>query len=286
MIEGTVLTPVHVRESGEPFYTAVLNGEPVNGWDFFSISPPSRDVRGDDYSYALPSKTLKGMIRHIYSIASESGSPSADISKLNPADSLFGWVGTGQNQALMGRLVFDFGMFENIKTEWFKVPYPYGHWQWTGKEWKNIPGNQAKFNIIAGLWRLFPNVPLAPSIERLDDLVPDDVQANYIRAILPGGKFHTSIRFWNLKKEELQRLIWCLEMENGMAHKVGKARYLGFGSLTMRVLPESYLIDWNARYGGDKNGKWRKPLSADQWLNSKVIAHHSELLKALNAKSL
>ncbi|MEA1867106.1 MAG: hypothetical protein U9N19_03245, partial [Thermodesulfobacteriota bacterium] len=80
--------------------------------------------------------------------------------------------------------------------------------------------------------------------------------------------------------------IWCLEMENGMAHKVGKTRYLGFGSLTMRVLPESYLIDWNARYSGDKNGKWRKPLSADQWLNSKVIAHHSELLKALNAKSL
>ncbi|PXF57004.1 MAG: hypothetical protein C4B58_11415 [Deltaproteobacteria bacterium] len=286
MIEGTVLTPVHVRESGEPFYTAVLNGEPVNGWDFFSISPPSRDVRGDDNSYALPSKTLKGMIRHIYSIASESSSPSTDISKMNPADSLFGWVGAGQNQALMGRLVFDFGVFENIKTAWFKVPYPYGHWQWTGKEWKNVPGNQARFNIIAGLWRLFPNVPLAPSIERLDDLVPDDVQANYIRAILPGGKFHTSIRFWNLKKEELQRLIWCLEMENGMAHKVGKTRYLGFGSLTMRVLPESYLIDWNARYAGDKNGKWRKPLSADQWLNSKVIAHHSELLKALNAKSL
>lgn len=125
-VEAEVLTPLSVQESGEPSHTMTMDGEPVNGWDFFSMASPEAALRDAERVYALPSKSLKGMLRHIFSIASDSAKPSPDITRLNPADSLFGWVGKGPNQALMGRLSFSFGTFDKPELSWFKVPYPYG----------------------------------------------------------------------------------------------------------------------------------------------------------------
>ena len=44
-VEAKVLTPTSVQESGEPSFTAMLADGPVNGWDFFSMSPPAADQR-------------------------------------------------------------------------------------------------------------------------------------------------------------------------------------------------------------------------------------------------
>jgi len=293
-VEAEVLSPLHVRESGEPSHKAVLPEGNVNGWDCFAMAPAEAALRPEAKLYALPSRSLKGMLRHIYAIASDSKTPSPDISHLNPVDGLFGWVGSGPNQALMGRLAFSFALFEGTpELAWFKVPYPYGGWVCTDGRWQKTASKSVPMFQIANTWRLFYHAPLAPIVQRLPDFRPDAVQASYTRAILPGAKARFDIRFWNLTKEELQRLVWCVGLEEGLAHKLGHHRYVGFGSLRLRLLPESVLIDWGLRYAGQSEAKWRVPPQGDgtplkvaEWLNPEVIAHYPELQRALDARSL
>jgi hypothetical protein len=287
-IEATILTPISIRESGEPSFTAMLDDGPIHGWDFFALASPEVGLRDSPKTYALPSKSIRGMLRHIYAIASNASQESPDISRLNPVDNLFGWVGQGPNQALMGRLSFNFGIFENPELAWFKTPYPYGGWQYNNGQWQNIPGSSASKLLVGEKWRIFSHASLAPLVEQLADFQPDTAQANYFRAILPGAQARFNIRFWNLTEQELQRLIWCLVLEPELAHKMGQNRYLGFGSLRLRLLPDSFLIDWAKRYAatGESEQNWRLPVRVEQWIKPEVIEHYSELRKALDAKQL
>ncbi|OQY59484.1 MAG: hypothetical protein B6245_06455 [Desulfobacteraceae bacterium 4572_88] len=282
VVEAETLTPMNIQESGEPSFTAMLENEPVNGWDFFSLSPPEASQRNADRIYALPARSIKGMLRHIYSIATDSRGESPDISRLNPSDSLFGWVGDGPNQALMGRLAFSFARFGELKQEpaWFKAPYPYGDWQYSGSQWKNMPDGVAKRMLIDNTWRVFPHAPLAPIVGQVGDFKPDTVQARYFRAMLPGERARFTIRFWNLLEEEFQRLLWCVALDPDLAHKMGNNRYLGFGSLRLKILPDSFLTDWNKRYSGEDN--WRLPIESDTLRpDPRKIGHLRELQKAL-----
>jgi CRISPR/Cas system CSM-associated protein Csm3 (group 7 of RAMP superfamily) len=283
-VEAEALTPVHIKESGEPSFTATLPEGPVNGWDFFSMAPPEADRRPDERMYALPSRSLKGMLRHIYAIAADADQESKDLGSLNPADSLFGWVGDGPNQALMGRLSFDFGAFETPDLGWFKVPYPYGNWRYTGTEWQQTPGQSAAVYQVKKNWRLFPHAPLPPVAVRIDEFTPDAVQASYFRAVLPGARARFNVRFWNLLEEEMQRLLWCVSLEPGMAHKLGNHRYLGFGSMRLSLHKESHFIDWEERYAGGDAPKWRKPIQIR--IDSKVIRNYNALKKGLDAQHL
>ncbi len=284
-IEAEILTPTHVRESGQPSYRTSLDNTPVNGWDNFTLAPAEAERRRVENPYALPSKSLRGMLRHIYTIASDSARPSPDISRLNPADSLFGWVGTGPNQAIMGRVVVDFGLFDAPELGWFKVPYPYGGWRFVDGRWQNNSAGTTAFQRIAKQWRIFPHVPLAPIAEPLSEFSPDTVQASYVRAILPGARARFNIRFWNLEEEELQRLIWCVSLEGG-AHKIGKHRHLGFGSLRLHLLPECHLIDWPKRYASGSAANWQQPLDPAAWLNPQIIQHYQELRQITNVDRL
>ena len=282
-VEAEALTPLHVRESGEPSWKATLADGNVNGWDSFSLSPAEAALRPESRLYALPSRSLKGLLRHVYAIAGDAKGPSPDLSRLNPVDSLFGWVGVGPNQALMGRLAFSFAPFEGTpELAWFKVPYPYGGWVCENGVWRRSATKGVPMFQIAKTWRLFHHTPVAPLVQRLADFAPDAVQASYARAILPGAKARFTIRFWNLEKEELQRLIWCVGLEDGLAHKLGHHRYVGFGSLRLRILPESELTDWAKRYASQAGGQ--SPLKAADWVEPKVVAYRAELLKALDAR--
>lgn len=288
-IEAEILTPTNVRESGQPSFTMMLDGGPVNGWDFFALTAPKVELRDTSKTYAIPSRSLKGMLRHLYAIASDSREPSTDLSHLNPADSLFGWVGSGPNQAIMGRLSFSFGMFDAEPPElaWFQVPYPYGRWKYVDGEWQSASDRMTptQKHLIEKTWRLFPHAPLAPLVKRLDRFAPDTIQASYFRAILPGARAHLTIRFWNLEEQELQRLIWCVALEPGLAHKIGNNRYLGFGSIRLRILPDSFLVNWARRYGTLEQ-EWRQPLRVDEWLRTDVIRHYDQLRRLLNAQQL
>jgi len=285
-VQAQVLTPLAIRESGAPSFQTVLDGEPVNGWDFYSISPPAAETRPAERRYAIPSKSLKGMLRHMYSIVSDSREPSRDLRNLNPADHLFGFVGQGPNQALMGRLSVTFAWFDAPELTWYKVPYPYGEWQYTGGEWQRVTGASAQMHQVAGTWRLFPHTPLAPIVQPQDDFAPDNKQAAYFRAAAPGAQARFDIRFWNLDEEELQRLVWSVALEPGLAHKMGNHRYLGFGSVRLSILPESYLIDWNARYAGKPESEWQNPLDVARWHTPKAISHYRVLKNLLYADAL
>ncbi len=287
-VEAQVLTPLHIQESGEPSFKAQLADGPVNGWDLFAMAGSEAALRPASTLrvYALPSRSLKGMVRHLYSIASDSAQPSADLSHLNPIDRLFGWVGQGQNQAIMGRLAFSFAEFAAPELAWFKIPYPYTGWSFANRQWTHQAGLAVPMHQIAKTWRLFPHAPLAPLVQRLDDFQPDTAQASYLRAVLPGARARFTIRFWNLEEQELQRLIWCIVLEPKLAHKLGKHRHVGFGSLRLQILPDSFLIDWDARYTSQPEREGHLPLAVSDWLKPAVIAHYAELQTALNAESL
>ena len=286
-VEAKALSPIHVKESGEPSYKAKMeDGSPINGWDFFSMAPPEAEMRPDGKTYALPSQSIKGLLRHTYAIVSNSVEPSSDLAHMNPVDSLFGWVGPGRDQAIMGRLSVGFGMFDEPELAWFEVPYPYTGWMYTGGEWVYREGQTIPEVTIAQQWRLFPHTPMAPIVKQLDNFQPSDAQANYCHAIMPGSRARFAVRFWNLEDEELQRLIWAVNLEPGLAHKMGGNRYLGFGSLRMRLLPESYLIDWSKRYATKTEEEWQMALQVDEWLNRDVVAHYDQLQKILNAEQV
>ncbi|MGB0383960.1 MAG: type III-I CRISPR-associated gRAMP effector Cas7-11i [Ardenticatenaceae bacterium] len=285
-VEVEILTPTMVRESGQPSFSGRLADGAVHGWDFFSMSPAEAAKRNAEKAYALPSKSLRGMIRHLYTIASDSAQPSSDISRLNPADSLFGWVGHGRNQAITGRVSVGFGQFEAPELGWFKIPYPYGDWHYKNGVWQQVPNGFVPKLRINNTWRLFSHAPLAPIVQPLDDFQPDVPKAYYGRAVMPGSRAYFTIRFWNLENQELQRLIWCLMLEPNLAHKMGKNRYLGFGSLRLKLLPDSYLTDWGKRYAGELEDDWQLPIDLNKWNNPNVIKHHQALRKALNAEQL
>jgi hypothetical protein len=67
---------------------------------------------------------------------------------------------------------------------------------------------------------------------------------------------------------------------------MGKGRYLGFGSMRYNLLPESFMIDWVARYAGKPESAWRLPLDPKAFHNPKSIAHYADLKQALDAKAL
>lgn len=285
-VQGEVLTPLSIRESGQASFETTLENSPVYGWDFFSISPPMAEFRKSDRLYALPSKSVKGMIRHIYAIATNSRTDSQRIDELNPVDSLFGWVGKGPNQALMGRVAVGFAEFDKPEMAWFKVPYPYGQWHFVDGQWQEKTGEKARVVRVDQHWRLFPHAPLAPIASQVEDFKPDTFQADYFRAVLPGSKCNFTIRFWNLEKEELQRLIWSVVLEDKFAHKIGKNRYLGFGSLKLSLAPQSYLTDWEKRYVAETEVEWQQPLNLDEWIDPSVIEFHDQLSEVLNADTL
>ena len=282
-VEAEVLRPLHIQESGQPSHTTMLNGEPVNGWDFFSMAPAEADARGDNRTYALPSRSLRGMLRHIYTIVSDARDESRELSSLNAADSLFGWVGSGQNQSIMGRVSIGFGPFNDPELAWYRVPNFYRNWRYDNGQWTQVEAQSVPKRLVADTWRVFPHAPLPPIVERLAEFKPTVATDQYVRAIQPSARARFNIRFWNLREEELQRLIWSIALDEGLAHKMGKNRYLGFGSLRLHILPESFLTDWAARYADANGDAGRLPLDAAKWNNPNVIYHYRALRQLLKA---
>lgn len=280
-LEAEILRPTHIKESGEPSYTAMIHAEQVSGWDFFSLSSPDQALRPENRVYALPSRSLKGLMRHVYSIASDSKGNSRDLSSLHPADSLFGWVGSGANQALMGRLSVSFGIFDNPEMRWLKVPHFYGRWRYVQGHWVEVEMGKAQMTRIDDAWRIFPHSTLAPIVITTPHFQPDTPLDEYARAVMPGSKARFHVRFWNLEEAELQRLVWALTLEDGLAHKMGRHRYLGLGSLRFSLLPESHLTDWAERYTASPQSDGCLPFDLAQWRNPQVVAHLDEMRAAL-----
>ncbi len=64
-----------------------------------------------------------------------------------------------------------------------------------------------------------------------------DQQNRTIRdALKSGAKFQFTVEFDNLAPVELGALLWAIKLEDGMYHKLGLAKPLGFGSVKISIL--------------------------------------------------
>lgn len=86
-------------------------------------------------------------------------------------------------------------------------------------------------------------------------------------ALNPGAKFNFTIRFENLSPVELGALLWSVEMEEGMHHKVGLAKPLGFGSVKLSI-KKIEIFDHKERYNSFTNSIWKiaNDEKKKQWL--------------------
>ncbi len=65
-------------------------------------------------------------------------------------------------------------------------------------------------------------------------------------ALKPGATFTFTVDFENLHRLELGALLYALELEEGMFHRLGYAKPLGFGSVKVTV-NKVEIIDWEKR---------------------------------------
>lgn len=231
--ELEALTPLHIKESGEPSFIS----DSALGYDFFSMSSPKNSHKPDmvEREYAIPPSSIRGAVRQIYNLISKKHCPGCkDIGNLCDTCQLFGFV--GNTGSLMGRLSISFARaIDKPNFEWFGVKYGY-----EVDEYSKVDNT-----------RIFEHTKqTSQEISRhgTDD-VPGNLPANSTlnRFALPGTKFVFDVKFTNLRDIELKKLIWALELEKGLGHKIGKSKALLFGSCQISI-KQAHLIDWEKRF--------------------------------------
>jgi len=277
--ELEAITPLHIKESGEPSFQS----DDALGYDFFSLSPPKNAKKQpiNQREYTIPPSTIKGAVRNIYNLISQKPcSGCTDIRNLCDTCRLFGWVKADHNgknnntedngQALMGRLKFGFGRpTEDLNFEWYGVEFGA-----KGEKSFSIAGN-----------RVIPHTDLSnKGVSRHGTSEnPNNLQKNITlnRFAAAGSKFEFKVDFTNLEKDEFNKILWAIGLEDGLGHKIGKSKALGFGSCKVR-LKEAYLIDWKDRFStltdsglGYLNLEKLKPFT-------KKFANYQELKEALS----
>lgn len=85
----------------------------------------------------------------------------------------------------------------------------------------------------------------------------DDQNRTVRGALDQGAKFTFTVDFENLAREELGALLWSLQLEPEMCHRLGFAKPLGFGSVRLTVI-ELAVVAPEERYGdsGIDNSGW------------------------------
>ena len=87
-----------------------------------------------------------------------------------------------------------------------------------------------RFASIPGR-KIYVNHPLD---NKLDPDTPTETNRT-IEPLAKGNRFRFQIIFENLAKWELGHLLYCLELEQGMAHRLGMGKPLGLGSVTIQI---------------------------------------------------
>jgi len=105
-------------------------------------------------------------------------------------------------------------------------------------------------------------------------------QNRTVRGVLrPGACFEFSVDFENLTREELGGLLYALEMDDGMVHRLGYAKPLGFGSVKLKV-KKLRLLNWLDRTkSSDPRAGWAEPASPQEIadLKSSFLTSMTEL---------
>jgi len=144
---------------------------------------------------------------------------------LCPACRLFGTT------SYQGRVRFGFAYPDNEPTwlnngDYITLPpleRPRPTWSMPDKNSK-VPGR--KFYVHHNEWKDVVNH--SESIEKTKNNCS-------VQALDAGNRFHFEIFFENLVDWELGLLLYCLELEPHLAHKLGRGKPLGFGSVKIEV---------------------------------------------------
>jgi CRISPR-associated protein (TIGR03986 family) len=118
-----------------------------------------------------------------------------------------------------------------------------------------------------------------------------------VELLLPSVEFEFSVEFDNLKPEEMGILLWSLELEKGMVHKLGMGKPLGLGSVEISI-KSFQIVNRRKRYqeifyDGVEDGNKDKYVSAfkgwlEKWNDNKpfdVIVNIRGLKSIMNLKS-
>ncbi|MGI6344393.1 MAG: TIGR03986 family CRISPR-associated RAMP protein [Bacillota bacterium] len=174
-----------------------------------------------------------------------------EYNHLCPACRLFGWVrgetseGDGARAAYAGRVAFSYGRLKDPPkakdeeqhtlaelsspkptTTFFYLKTQDGSAPYISKE----DGYQAESQEIRG--RKFYR---HHSDFRWQEGEPTIRNRTIRDPVPPGTEFTFTIRFHNLTEEELGALVWALELECGMYHRLGFGKPLGLGSVQIKI---------------------------------------------------
>ena len=268
--EVEAVTPLHIKESGEPSFQS----EEAPGYDFFSLSPPKNEKKQpmNAREYVIPSSTLKGAVRNIYNlISANSCSGCTHINNLCDTCRLFGWVGKENNaeNALMGRLKFSFARpTTDLYFEWYGAAFGY-----KGIKSYSVAGN-----------RIIPHTAITnTAISRHGTAEqPNNLKKNITlnRFAAAGSRFQFQVDFTNLEQDEFNKILWAIALEDSLAHKMGKSKALGFGSCKIR-LKDAYIIFWDDRFSSLTDLGYGQLNIEGLKSNPKNFTNYQELRKAL-----
>jgi CRISPR-associated protein (TIGR03986 family) len=115
-----------------------------------------------------------------------------------------------------------------------------------------VPGR--KFYLHHHGWKGICKDGKQPGTET--SIVPDKNNRT-VKALAPQNSFVFKVHFENLRKHELGLLIWSLQLERNLAHKLGMGKPLGFGSVDICVENASLFqrkTGWENK--NDQIGSW------------------------------
>jgi CRISPR-associated protein (TIGR03986 family) len=193
-----------------------------------------------------------------------------EYDRLCPACRLFGWVNSDRTQEKAqkiayagrikishGRLLEDKGVLEEFPLAILSLPKPTTSSFYLLDE-KGKPDFRVRYAGNARLrGRKFYRHQIGEEKkEYRRKCGKKDIQNRTIRGALePGAKFEFTVYFENLSPVELGALLWSIEMEEGMYHKIGLAKPLGFGSVKLSI-ENIVILDVRSRYSSFSGKSW------------------------------
>ena len=87
-------------------------------------------------------------------------------------------------------------------------------------------------------------------VEKTSVAQDKDKVGTTLRPLPPGTVFRGSVRFKNLRRDELGLLLWCLLLKEGCFQSIGMGKSYGYGRMSV-VLEELRLLSPQRLYGAD-----------------------------------
>ena len=234
------------------------------------------EVAGGDLVYYLEKKGRQNLaivlvprLRYTRSPADllpEKLRPCSSLKSLCPACKLFGFTpdnkNAGSTKSLKGRLYFSsatpkpgsqISFKENTLLKILGSPHPTStnFYLTNKKEKKTITvengGYDAKNAALRG--RKFYWVqgngehPLSESAFKSSNPAQASPFNRWVELLEPGTVFTFNIDFENLTQEELSLLLWAIELDDGMYHRLGMGKPLGLGTVKLTIdSGKSYIL--------------------------------------------